>query len=180
MAQSLGLDVVDLAYTTQGKQRVLCVYLEKNAAQRAASIARQSEDISSEPLPGGARNPEFLSWLTHEDCVAFSRDFGTFLDVEDIGPEDEYTLEVSSPGLDRRLTTPQEFERFCGALVKVQTFEPIAGNRHWQGRMIAVNEEGLTVDLSATRQNSKARKTGVQQVEIAFRNVERAHLIPEI
>lgn len=180
VAGSLGLDVVDATFTAQGKQRVLCVYLEKNAAQRAASIARQQENPESEVLPGGVDNPEHLSWLTHEDCVTFSRDFGTLLDVEDLGPDGEYTLEVSSPGLDRKLSAIADFQRFQGALVKVQTFEPIAGNRHWQGRMVAVNEKALTVDLRATRQNSKARKTGVEQAEIEFRNVERAQLIPEI
>ena len=180
VAGSLGLDVVDATFATQGKQRVLCVYLEKNAARRAACIAQQQADVESEPLPGGASKPEHLSWLTHEDCVAFSRDFGTLLDVEEIGPDGEYTLEVSSPGLDRKLAALADFERFREALVKVQTFEPIASNRYWQGRLVGVIGTKLTVDLRATRQNSKARKTGVEQVEIELRNVERAQLIPEI
>ena len=136
--------------------------------------------MKPDPYAGGASRPEHLSWLTHEDCVAFSRDFGTLLDVEELGPDGEYTLEVSSPGLDRNLSTVADFQRFQGALVKVQTFEPIANNRHWQGRLMAVNGTMLTVDLRATRQNSKARKTGVEQAEIELRNVERAQLIPEI
>ncbi len=180
VAGSLGLELVDAAFTTQGKQRILSVYLEKNAVQRAACIAQQQANPESEALPGGASRPEHLSWLTHEDCVAFSRDFGTLLDVEELGPDGEYTLEVSSPGLDRKLSTVADFQRFQGALVKVQTFEPIANNRHWQGRLMAVNGTMLTVDLRATRQNSKARKTGVEQAEIELRNVERAQLIPEI
>ena len=75
--------------------------------------------------------------MTHEDCAAFSRDFGVLLDVEDLVPGAEYTLEASSPGLDRKLTRPEDFERFAGCLVKVQTFEPIRNNRHWQGRLMA-------------------------------------------
>ena len=180
VAGSLGLEVVDATFTTQGKQRVLCVYLEKDAEHRAASMAGQQADPESEALPGGTDHPEHLSWLTHEDCVAFSRDFGTLLDVEEIGPDGEYTLEVSSPGLERKLTSLTDFQRFHGALVKVQTFEPIANNRHWQGRLVGVHGTTLTIDLRATRQNSKSRKTGVEQVEIELRNVERAQLIPEI
>ena len=180
VAASLGLDMVDATYTTQGRQRVLCIYLEKNPQQREVAIARQQQDPEQEPLPGGVADVRHLSWLTHEDCAAFSRDFGTLLDVEDLGPDGEYTLEVSSPGLDRRLSAPVDFQRFQGALVKVQTFEPIANNRHWQGRLNTVTDSGITVDLAATRQNSKTRKTGMQTVEIAFRNVERAQLLPEI
>ena len=60
------------------------------------------------------------------------------LDVEDLVPGGEYTLEASSPGLDRKLTRREDFERFTGSLVKVQTFEPIRNNRHWQGRIVGV------------------------------------------
>jgi ribosome maturation factor RimP len=58
---------------------------------------------------------EQLSGITHEDCAAFSRDFGVLLDVEDLVPGAEYTLEASSPGLDRKLTRPEEFQRFRAA-----------------------------------------------------------------
>ena len=180
VARSLGLDVVDVTFTVHGKQRVLCVFLEKNPAQREACLLQHQQDPAGVPIPGGVADPRHLSWLTHEDCVAFSHDFGTLLDVEDLGPDGEYTLEVSSPGLDRRLTTAEDFERFRGSLVKVQTLEPIANNRFWQGRLTQFDGETLTLDLTATRQNSKSRKTGVQQVEIARRNVERAPLLREL
>src|ERR1035441_10051057 len=76
---------------------------------------------------GGKLSPdrlEQLSGITHEDCAGFSRDFGVLLDVEDLIPGAEYTLEASSPGLDRKLSRPEEFQRFLGSLVKIQTFEP--------------------------------------------------------
>ncbi|MFC5865183.1 ribosome maturation factor RimP [Acidicapsa dinghuensis] len=186
VASSLGLDVVDVEMTGTAKQRTLCIYLEKNAAGReelirkaAGSIEGGDESTAPARLAEGNLNPQHLSWLTHEDCAEFSRDFGTLLDVEDLIPDGEYTLEASSPGLDRKLTRPDEFERFQGALAKVQTFEPIANNRHWQGRLIAVSAEAITLDLTATRQNSKSRKAGVSTVEIAFSNIEKAHLVPE-
>lgn len=188
VATTLGLDVVDVAFSNHGKQRVLTVSLEKNAAGRAAlfpSIPAESGAAAlaalgiPESVANGTIHPDQLSWLTHEDCAAFSRDFGTLLDVENLGPEEEYTLEASSPGLDRSLSTLPEFVRFRGALVKIQTFEPVANNRHWQGRLTDADETRVALDLKATRQNSKSRKAGVDQVEITLRNIERAQLIPE-
>jgi ribosome maturation factor RimP len=123
---------------------------------------------------------EQLSGITHEDCASFSRDFGVLLDVEDLVPDAEYLLEASSPGLDRKLSRREDFERFSGSLVKIQTFEPIRNNRHWQGRLAAGASETITLDLNAVKQNSKTRKTGVNIVEIALSNIEKAQLVPEI
>ena len=187
VAASHGLDVVDLEFTGTAKERVLRVYLEKNAEARErlrAEIAAGAEGLP-ERLIEGTLSPEQLSGITHEDCAEFSRDFGVLLDVEDLVPGSEYTLEVSSPGLDRKLTKPSDFQRFRGSLVKIQTFEPIRNNRHWQGRLIAANatggpESAITLDLAAVKQNSKSRKTGVSTVDIALSNIEKAQLIPEI
>jgi len=135
-----------------------------------------------ERLVEGTLSVEQLSGITHEDCAAFSRDFGVLLDVEDLIPGAEYTLEASSPGLDRKLSKPEEFQRFSGSLVKIQTFEPIRNNRHWQGRLVGGSEAGksVTLDLNAVKQNSKTKKTGVSTVEIALDNIEKAQLVPEI
>jgi len=191
VAASHGLDLVDIEFIGPAKERTLRVYLEKNAEGRAqlkAAIAAAAEGKSTERLPErlveGRLSVEQLSGITHEDCAAFSRDFGVLLDVEDLVPGAEYTLEASSPGLDRKLSRREDFQRFAGNLVKVQTFEPIRNNRHWQGRLIAAQPEGngeiVTLDLAAVKQNSKSRKTGVNTVEIAFRNIEKAQLVPEI
>ena len=116
--------------------------------------------------------------------MLFRSDFGVLLDVEDLIPGAEYTLEASSPGLDRKLSKPEEFQRFRGSLVKIQTFEPIRNNRHWQGRLVAwAQAEGgttITLDLNAVKQNSKTKKTGASTVEIALGNIEKAQLAPEI
>jgi ribosome maturation factor RimP len=182
VATSHGLDIVDLEFAGPAKERTLRIYLEKNAEGRdklKAAIAAGAEDLP-ERLVEGTLSVEQLSGITHEDCAAFSRDFGVLVDVEELIPGDAYTLEASSPGLDRKLTRPDDFRRFTGALAKVQTFEPIRNNRHWQGRLIAANGNGITLDLHAVRQNSKSRKTGVSEVEIAFSNIEKANLVPEI
>lgn len=191
VAASHGLDLVDIELIGPSKERVLRVFLEKNAEGREklkAAITAGAEDKNLperlvHEIQEGTLSPdrlEQLSGITHEDCAAFSRDFGVLLDVEDLVPGAEYTLEASSPGLDRKLTRPEEFQRFLGSLVKVQTFEPIRSNRHWQGRLTASTGIVITLDLNAVKQNSKSRKTGVSTVEIALDNIEKAQLVPEI
>ncbi|HWA95229.1 MAG TPA: ribosome maturation factor RimP [Terracidiphilus sp.] len=182
VAASHGLDVVEVELTGPAKDRILRISLERNAEGRAqlqAELAAGTEGLP-ERLVEGKLSAQQLSGITHEDCAAFSRDFGVLLDVEDLVPGGEYTLEASSPGLDRKLRTAEDFARFAGCLVKVQTFEPVRNNRHWQGRLGQPLAEGITLDLDAVRQNSKSRKTGLNSVEIALTNVEKAQLIPEI
>ncbi len=182
VAASHGLDLVNLEFAGPAKERTLRIFLEKNAEGRArlkAEIAAGAEGLP-ERLMEGSLSVEQLSGVTHEDCAAFSRDFGVLLDVEDLIPGGEYTLEASSPGLDRKLSKLEEFQRFAGSLVKIQTFEPVRNNRHWQGRLAAGAAETITLDLGAVKQNSKSRKAGVSTVEIGLSNIEKAQLIPEI
>jgi len=192
VAASHGLDLVDLEFTGPAKDRILRVTLEKNAEGREELKTRlaliRDEDGPKdlpEKLLQGSLAVEQLSGVTHEDCAEFSRDFGVLLDVEDLIPSEAYTLEASSPGLDRKLTRAADFERFAGCLVKVQTFEPVRNNRHWQGRLVAgegtpSETKTITLDLAAMKQNSKSRKAGVDTVEIALSNIEKANLVPEI
>ena len=191
VAASHGLEVVELELAGTAKERILRIYLEKDAAGRAklkAAIEAGAVGEGSKELPerlieethAGKLKVEQLSGITHEDCAEFSRDFGVLLDVEELVPGDEYTLEASSPGLDRKLSKREDFERFTGSLVKIQTFEPIRSNRHWQGRLTAGGADSISLDLNAVKQNSKTRKTGVNTVEIALSNVEKAQLVPEI
>ena len=182
VAASHGLDLVDIELVGPAKERVLRVFLEKTAEGRArlkAEIEAGAEGLP-ERLVEGTLSVEQLSGITHEDCASFSRDFGVLLDVEDLIPGAEYTLEASSPGLDRKLSRREDFVRFAGSLVKVQSFEPIRNNRHWQGRLAAGAGETITLDLNAVKQNSKSRKAGVSTVEIALDNIEKAQLVPEI
>jgi ribosome maturation factor RimP len=191
VAASHGLDVVDIEFMGPAKERTLRIYLEKNAAGRAqltAAIEAGATGDGIEALPerlvegglSGKLSIGQLSGITHEDCASFSRDFGVLLDVEDLIPGAEYTLEVSSPGLDRKLSNAEDFQRFSGCLVKIQTFEPIRNNRHWQGRLAAGAGSHITLDLNEVTQNSKTKKTGVSTVEIALDNIEKAQLVPEI
>ena len=183
VAASHGLDVVEIEYLGGSKHRVLRVFIEQNAEQRAAAgLPRRAagEEQAAEHLGEGIALDQ-LAWVTHEDCERFSRDFGTVIDVEELVPASEYTLEVSSPGLDRKLETRSDYERFQASPVKVRTFTPVAGNRHWLGRLTEVKPEGIVLDLTAKKQKgSKKGPAPGQTVEIAFANIEKANLVPEI
>jgi ribosome maturation factor RimP len=120
--------------------------------------------------------------VTHEDCANFSREFGTILDVEDAVPGGAYTLEVSSPGLDRKLTKASDFARFVGSRVKLMTRQPVNNNRHFEGRLESFENGRLTLDLSVASHKSR-KKMGAaagQKIEIDFANVEKASLVPEM
>ena len=190
VAASHHLEVVDLEFSGGAKHRTLRVFIEKDAEERAklinlARLAEAGEPLDpTEPvpdLPSGVP-AELLSGVTHDDCTAFTHDFGTLLDVEDLVPGAEYTLEVSSPGLERKLSRPADFTRFTGALIKLQTFTAIDGNRHFQGRLVDFNGNSLTLDPSAIKQKGKTRKALAvsHTTEIPFANVEKANLIPEL
>jgi len=159
VAQSSGLEVVEVELLGGGKSRLLRVFLDK---------------------PGAG--PEPLSGVTHEDCATFSREFGTILDVENAMGSGPYTLEVSSPGLDRKLSRVTDFERFTGSLVKLMTRQPVNGNRYFEGRLKSFREGRLTLDLGEGSRKAR-HKLGAgaeRKLEIDFANVEKANLVPEI
>ena len=182
VAASHHLDVVDLEFQGGAKFRTLRVFIEKNAEERAKLRAKATAESAEEDvtIPKGVP-VETLSGVTHEDCAAFAQDFGTVLDVEDLMPGAEYTLEVSSPGLERKLHGAADYARFTGNLVKVQTFSPVNNNRYWQGRLMKFEGNVLTLDLSAVKQKGKAKKAATAPVvEIPLVNVEKAQLVAEI
>lgn len=185
VAASHSLDVVEVEYQGGSKHRILRVFIEKNAAARA----KLAEDVKTGGIEAGFPSGvepsgveiDRLAGVTHDDCQVFSHDFGTLLDVEELIPGAEYSLEVSSPGLDRKLYGEADYRRFTGSLVKLQTFEPVAGNRHWQGRLTEVKGNALVLDLSAVRQKGKGKKNlASETAEIEFANIEKANLVPEI
>jgi ribosome maturation factor RimP len=158
VAASSGLEIVDVEFLGGGKARMLRVFLDRPAA-------------GTDPLAG----------VTHEDCAHFSREFGTILDVEDVMPG-AYTLEVSSPGLDRKLVKPTDLMRFTGSRLKLTMRQPINGNRHFEGRLEKFEDGRLTLDLSVASHKSRKKmgETAGQKIEIEFANVEKANLVPEI
>jgi ribosome maturation factor RimP len=147
---SSGLELVEVEFRgAGGKARMLRVFIDK---------------------PGG---------VTHADCEAVSREVGTILDVEDAVPGGSYTLEVSSPGLDRKLSRPEDFARFVGSRVKLTTREPIAGNRFFEGRLESFVGGTLVLAVGPGKVKRGKPEQPARQVEIGFANVEKANLVPE-
>jgi ribosome maturation factor RimP len=183
VAASSGLEVVDLEFHGGGKGRALRVFIEKNAEGRHAleqQLAATAE--SGEKVPSPASWDQ-LAGVTHEDCANYSRELGTILDVEDAVPGAGYLLEVSSPGLDRKLVKPADFERFSGSRVKIMTREPVKGNRHFDGRLRSLGDGRIALEPHRESKKGKKRKEAEPEghaVEIELSNIERARLVPEI
>ncbi len=119
--------------------------------------------------------------VTHDDCANVSRELSTILDVEDAVPGAAYTLEVSSPGLDRKLERPQDFERFTGNRIKLMTREPVNGNRHFEGRLESFQDGRLLLETITGKKKPKpGHPQHGQKVEIELANIEKANLVPEI
>jgi ribosome maturation factor RimP len=183
VAASHHLEVVDVEFGGGGKSRALRIFVEKDAAERARLKAR-AEAGEVEDLPKSVP-VELLSGVTHEDCAAFATDFGTLLDVEDVVPGAEYTLEVSSPGLERKLARAEDFARFQGSLVKVKAFTPVNSCREWMGRLTGFADGVLRIDLAAVKQKGKTKRnreqgTGNSVIEIQLKDVEKANLVVEL
>lgn len=119
--------------------------------------------------------------VTHEDCANVSRELSTVLDVEDAVPGGAYTLEVSSPGLDRRLLKPEDYQRFTGSLIKLTTREPVNGNRHFEGRLEGFMDGRIVVETGTGHKKPKPGHAHPgQKIEIDVANIEKANLVPEI
>jgi ribosome maturation factor RimP len=101
--------------------------------------------------------------VTHSDCERVSREVGAVLDAEDIIPGGAYTLEVSSPGVERKLSKPADFQRFLGKKAKVVLHEPVENQRSWIGTLAALEGNLLTLEPSP----GKAVQFALDQVEKA-------------
>jgi ribosome maturation factor RimP len=153
VAASSGLELVEVEFLGSGKARMLRLFIDKT---------------------GG---------VTHEDCENVSREVSTILDMEDVVPGDSYLLEVSSPGLDRKLTKPSDYERFKGSLIRVTTYEPVEGNRNFRGRLEDFADGRFTIEVeTAGKKKSKKKQEQVagSKVTIDLKNVAKANLVPEI
>jgi ribosome maturation factor RimP len=116
---SEGLELVDLQFLGSGRHRVLRLFIDK---------------------PSG---------VTHADCENVSLQVGTILDVEDVIPGEHYTLEVSSPGVDRPLLKPKDYERFVGQRIKVQLRQPRGDRKRFDGRLESF--DGATLVLAVEK-----------------------------
>ena len=103
--------------------------------------------------------------MTVEDCADISRALSALLDVED-PISGAYTLEVSSPGIDRPLTRPQDFDRFAGFEAKVETRAAVDGRKRWRGVLRGV-EDGCVV-LEHEQGTARLPVEGVQKARLVL------------
>ena len=102
-----------------------------------------------------------------EDCEKVSRAVSALLDVEDPVPGN-YNLEVSSPGLDRKLTKVEHFQRFAGETVKVQMRFPIEGRRRFRGTLVSSDDENIVVEVDG------------ESFSLPLKTIDTARLVPVI
>jgi ribosome maturation factor RimP len=104
-----------------------------------------------------------------ETLQSVSEEVSAILDVED-PIEGHYTLEVSSPGLDRPLHGEADYRRFVGRLAKLSSYEPVDGRRHWTGRIVACDDGIVTLELVGERQSARVplAKVSHGRLEVEF------------
>lgn len=137
-----------------------------------AERVAQSEgiEIVEIELKGGGRN-RFLrisidrpEGVTHADCETISHQVGAMLDVEDVVPG-AYTLEVSSPGVERRLVKYRDFERFTGKKIKVSLREPVENSRRWEGTLATCADGLINLEVAEGK-----------TIQFPFDQVDKANL----
>jgi ribosome maturation factor RimP len=143
----------------------------RDAAERAAHSAGV-EVVDVEWKVGKQRflrvfidKPEGVS---HRDCQAVSEQLGVLLDIEDLVPGSRYVLEVSSPGLDRKLTKPAEFERFAGRLARISTSEPVENSKFFEGRLAGCSEGHVKIEVQG------------RTITVPLASIRKANLVVEL
>ena len=122
VAASYGLEIFDVSFRREGPGMVLRVQIDR---------------------PGPAATAE--ECVSVADCASVSRDLSAILDVDDVVAV-AYTLEVSSPGLDRPLTRPDDYHRFAGRYAKIVVSEPVDGQKYFKGRLGGVDAGHVLIE----------------------------------
>lgn len=121
------------------------------AAQRvAADRGYELVDVEVKRAPGGQLVRLYVdkpAGIGLEELQSVSEEVSAILDVED-PIAGSYTLEVSSPGLDRPLRGEGDYQRFTGRLARLSSYEPIDGRRHWTGRLAGCADGFVTLDMT--------------------------------
>src|SRR5579864_1421623 len=121
VAETEGIEVVEVQMLGGGRARLLRIFIDK---------------------PAG---------VSHADCEFISHQVGTILDVEDVVPGASYTLEVSSPGLERKLSKARDFEKFVGHKARIELREPVENQRRWDGKLAGISEGIVALEPSEGR-----------------------------
>jgi len=151
VARSEGLEVVDVEWKI-GKQRFLRVYIDR--------LPDASAGETASPYPK----------ISHADCERVSQQLSVILDVEELVPGPGYVLEISSPGMDRALRNPGDYQRFTGRMAKIWTEEPVEAMKFFEGRLSGVVDNNVRVELQGKTPHT---------VELPLALIRKAHLVVE-
>ena len=144
VAGSVGVEIVDVEWKI-GKQRLLRVYIDRPPSPEQR---------------GG-------SGVTHQDCEAMSEQLSVILDVEDLVPGGSYTLEVSSPGLDRKLLKLSDYEKFAGRRARVWLNEPVENLKYFEGRLAGLSDTKVRLAIKD------------REISFPYANIRKANLVAE-
>jgi ribosome maturation factor RimP len=133
---------------------VMGMVLDRNRIRQLVAMAVESlgYELVDLELKGAGNNSVLRIYIdkpegiSHSDCGLVSEQVGTVLDVEDVIPY-KYTLEVSSPGLDRKLVKESDFSRFEGKLAKIQTRIPLQHQKVFKGRLNGLRDGSVVLEL---------------------------------
>ena len=164
VARSEGLEVFDVEWKV-GKQRFLRVIIDRPPKASAA----MSDSTGQVLAPSEAREGGQLG-VSHADCQRVSQQLSVILDVEELITGPGYTLEVSSPGMDRALRKPAEYERFRGRMAKISTTEPVEDEKYFEGRLAGFEGGNVRLELKG-----KVPRT----VELPLEKIRKANLMVE-
>jgi len=151
VAQSRKLELFDVQFRREAHGWMLRIYLDKPDA----------------PVRAGRAGTVEGEGVTIEDCQFVSTEVGTLLDVEDVVGH-RYTLEVSSPGLDRPLRGPADYRRFAGCLARFVLGEPVEGLTHVRGRLRGMDGDDVLVEVG----NDQVRRIPAPRISRARLEVE--------
>ncbi len=139
LLDDMGFELVRIKLTGEGRKPTIQIMIDKQDENTNVSI---------------------------DDCANISREISTIFEVEE-PIEEEYILEVSSPGIDRPLTRPKDFVRYIGFMAKVEISPAFEGRKRFKGEIVDANkEEGFTLELE-----------NKEQIDISFAAVVKAKLI---
>jgi ribosome maturation factor RimP len=166
VARSEGLEVFDVEWKV-GKQRFLRVILDrppKIGTPISDAVGQLTPPDEAVERAGGSLG------VSHNDCQRVSQQLSVILDVEELIPGPGYILEVSSPGLDRALKQPRDYERFRGRLAKISTTEPVENEKFFEGRLAGFADGKVRMELKG-----KVART----VELPLEKIRKASLVVE-
>lgn len=104
--------------------------------------------------------------ITVNDCAKVSRQVSAVLEVEDPAAS-AYTLEVSSPGLDRPLVKPDDFQRYVGEKIRARVYEAVLGRKNFTGKLVSADDELVVIEVDN------------EQYELAYQNIDKARCVPD-